>query len=309
MDTITTARVGPHLAGPARREASAKPPVRCRPITEADLPAVADLLARGFPARDRPYWTEGLDRLAGRQGPASYPRFGYLLESEGRAVGVILLICSAVANSEPPAVRCNLSSWYVDPAFRSHAAMLSIVPLRFKAATFLNVSPAPNTWATIEAQGFSRLNTGQFIAVPALAPARRGDRVERFDAARVYPGLPERDLLADHAALGCLSLVGTGADGAHPFVFMPFRVKQGRLRLPALQLVFCRSLDEVARFAGPLGRFLLRRGVPFLVLDAAGPLHGVPGYFWPDRARKYAKGAHPPRLGDLAYTEFTIFGP
>ncbi len=302
------ARVAPPRVGRADDEAAGKPPVRCRQIAGADLPAVADLLAHGFPARDRAYWTDGLGRLAAREVPAGYPRFGYVLESEGRPVGVILLICSAVAGMEPPRVRCNLSSWYVDPAFRAHAAMLSTVPLRFKAATFLNVSPAPNTWATIEAQGFTRLNAGRFVALPALAAARRGDRIERFDAARAYPGLDERALLAAHAALGCLSLVGTGADGAHPFVFMPFRVKQGRLRLPALQLVFCRSLDEIARFAGPLGRLLLKRGVPFLVLDADGPLDGVPGWFWPDRARKYAKGAHPPRLGDLAYTEFTIFG-
>ncbi len=278
--------------------------VRCRPIAEADLSAVASLLTRGFPARSLAWWTRGLDRLARRDPSPRVPRFGYLLDAGGRIVGVLLLIFS---RSDRGGLRCNLSSWYVEPAFRSHAAMLSLVPLRHREATFLNVSAAPNTWATIEAQGFRRFTAGQVVACPALA--RGGERGLSVEPYRPGLALPEADLLADHAAWGCLTLVGHAPDGLHPFVFLPARARQGRLPLPGVQLVHCRSLASVARFAAPLGRALLRRGTPLLLADADGPVPGLPGWLWRDRARKYVKGPNTPRLGDLAYTEFTIFGP
>jgi len=74
---------------------------------------VADLLARGFPARPRKYWTSALARLAARGAPDGCPRFGYLLEADGAPVGVLLLIFAESGG----AVRCNVSSWYVEPAY------------------------------------------------------------------------------------------------------------------------------------------------------------------------------------------------
>ena len=65
---------------------------RCREIGEADLESVAGLLVRGFPHRSRDYWLVGLNRQATRTVPQGYPRYGYLLEHEGNAVGVLLLI-------------------------------------------------------------------------------------------------------------------------------------------------------------------------------------------------------------------------
>ncbi len=278
--------------------------VRCRPIAPADLPAVADLLGRGFPARPRRYWARGLDRLARRDVPAGYPRFGYLLEAGGVPVGVLLMIVAAVPG-DTDAIRCNLSSWYVEPAFRGHAAGLGAMPFRHRGVTFVNSSPAPNTWATIEAQGFRRYATGQMFALPALARGGPDLRVEPF---RPGADVPEATLLADHRATGCMALVGRGPDGAHPFVFLPLHARQGRLPLPGVQLVYCASLDALARFARPLGAYLLGRGRPLVVFDAPGPVPGLPGRFWPGHAPKYSRGPHPPRLGDLAYTEFAMFG-
>ena len=282
--------------------------VRCRPIAEADLPALADLLAQGFPARPRSYWVRGLDRLAARVAPEGYPRFGYMLEREGGPVGVLLVIAAAVTHDGVAHVRCNLASWYVQPAFRSHAAMLGMVPFRLKGATLLNISAAPNTWPTIEAQGFVRYSFGQRLCLPLLGDGGGGLSVERFDPAAPAT-LPEHALLADHAAIGCLVLLGVAAGERVPFVFLPLRARQGRLGLPGVQLVFCRALDDLARFARPLGWALARRGRPFVLCDATPEANLPPGRFLPGRGRKYVRGPHPPRLGDLAYTEFTIFGP
>ena len=286
--------------------------IRCRQIGADDLAGIADLLARGFPLRPRAYWMRGLARLAARDVPEGAPRFGFMLEDAGRAVGAILTIAVTIAHEGEPFARWNLASWTVEPAYRSHAALLAAFPLRQKAASFLNVSAAPHTWPIIEAQGFRRTTGGQVLALPALGHRESGLRVAPFRASEPAHGprfLPEAGLLADHAANGCFSLVGISPEGAHPFVFLPYRPRQGRWWFPGVQLIYCRSVAEVARFAAPLGRRLAAMGYLLMLVDADGPVSGLPGVFLKGRARKYAKGPHPPRIGDLAYTEFTIFGP
>lgn len=285
----------------------APPKVRCRTIAAADLEGIADLLARGFPARPRAYWMAGLLRLAHRGVPEGYPRFGFMLEFEGAPVGAILTIAQTIRHDGVPHVRCNLSSWTVDPAFRSHAALLAMVPFRLKGAMLVNVSAAPNTWRTIEAQGFARYTTGQRLALPVLAQSDPALRLAPYVPGST-PDLPEAELLADHAAAGCLSLLGQAPDGPVPFVLMDVRGRQGRWWLPAMQLVFARSPQDVRRFAAPLGRLLLRRGRPFLLQDMEAGAPALPGITLRGRAPKYARGPQRPRPGDLAYTEFTIFG-
>ena len=112
--------------------ASAAPPLRCRQIEESDFEAIAALLARGFPTRNRQFWLGAFAQLRRHATPQSLPKYGYLLESGGRAVGAVLLICSLVRAGEKDPPRCNLSSWYVDPAFRAYAPMLVSQALRHK---------------------------------------------------------------------------------------------------------------------------------------------------------------------------------
>ena len=132
------------------------PGIRCRQIDEGDVAAVADLLTRGFPNRSRQFWQHALDQLTRRAPPYGLPKYGYLLETGGVPVGAILLICSTMPVGGTLAPRCNLSSWYVEPAFRAYAPLLVSHALRHKEVTYLNVSAAPHTWPIIEAQGFSR---------------------------------------------------------------------------------------------------------------------------------------------------------
>ena len=159
------------------------PGLRRRQIDKADVGAVASLLARGFPARDRHFWVEALAQLTQHEPPPGLPQYGYLLESGGLIVGAILLIYSALPG-DGDAIRCNLSSWYVDPAFRAYAPMLVAQALRRKDITYLNVSPAPHTLPIIEAQGFTRYCDGIFVAMPMLNGPFGGSKVEVFDADR-----------------------------------------------------------------------------------------------------------------------------
>ncbi len=240
------------------------------------------------------------------------PRYGLMLESEARPVGVILQLFCTVSLKEGSNFRCNLSSWYVEPDFRVHATTLVFVALRQKGVTYTNISAAPHTHATIEAQGFRRSVSGVFVGLPFLRRGVPETRIRRIDARMTDSAalnLPERQLLLDHAAMGCLCVVVEAPDGPHPFVFLPFRIRSGRVRPPARQLIYCRSMDDYVRFAGPLGRYLLWRGAPLVLHDANGPEPGLIGRYFAGVGPKFVRGPHVPRLGDLAYTERVIFGP
>jgi hypothetical protein len=285
--------------------------IRCREIRAADLGAIADLLARGFPIRSRDYWIDGLRRLSAREMPDSFPRFGYMLEHDGTPVGALLLIHTARNDSGCTSIRCNLSSWYVEPAFRSYAPLLTKVAQHHKDVTYVNISPAEWTWRTIEAQGFRRYCCGLFFSFPAMSRPVRAMHVEVVGQdAQAVDGLSEADvaLLARHAAYGCLSLASRAADGrTFPFVLQSMRV--GRIRLPAMQMIYCRDVADYTACAGAIGRFLLPRGRISIALDANGPIPGLAGIYRESIGCKYFKGPHCPRLADLSDSELVIYGP
>lgn len=287
--------------------------IRCREIADSDLEAVADLLSRGFPGRRRAYWAQGLRRQSERAVPEGCPRFGYLLEHNGAPVGVLLLLYMARSNGSEAAVRCNVFSWYVEPSFRSHAALLTVRAQKNKRVTYFNITPARPTWPIIEAQGFKRYCSGTFLSVPALSRAEPGTTIEIVtpDTQSIDGLAPDEvALLASHAGYGCLSLVcRTQAGEAHPFVFGPFRIRRGRVPLPLMQLIYCREVADFVRCSGRIGRFLLCRGRPVVMLDANGPVPGLAGVYTELRGRKYYKGPNPPRLADLSETELVLYGP
>jgi hypothetical protein len=206
---------------------------------------------------------------------------------------------------------CNLSSWYVEPAFRNFAALFASMSQKRKGVTYFNVTPAAATWPVIEAQGFLIYCRGLHFSLPALSPSGRAMTIEAITPdTLVVRGLPGDDLelLKRHADFGCLSLVCHTAESAIPFVFFPLRKRRGVIPVPALQLGYCRSIEDYVRCAGAIGRYLLRHGKPIIIVDANGPIAALPGIYTEARGRKYFKGPHQPRLGDLADTELAIYG-
>jgi hypothetical protein len=284
---------------------------RFREIQESDVEAIADLLTRGFVHRSRQYWMLGLRRQGARSLPPDAPRYGYLMESDGKPVGCLLLIYSSKTIDGQAAICCNVSSWYVDPEFRNYAALFASMTQKRKDVTYFNVTPATPTWPILEAQGFQIYCRGLYFSFPVLSRKQRGMRVEAVtpDTASVAD-LPDDELsmLKRHAGYGCLSLVCRTADEVLPFVFFPLRKRRGFIPLPALQLGFCHEIADYVRCANVIGRYLLRLGSPVVILDANGPIAGLAGVYSEARGRKYFKGPSRPRLGDLADTELAIFG-
>jgi hypothetical protein len=282
-----------------------------REIRDSDLEAVADLLTRGFVHRSREYWMIGLRRQGARSLPQGAPRYGFLMESDGRPVGCLLVIYSTKTIEGEASICCNNSSWYVDPEFRNYAALFASMTQKRKDVTYFNVTPAVPTWRILEAQGFKIYCRGLYFSFPALSRADRGMQVEAVTPDTVaIPGLPDDELalLKRHAGYGCLSLVCLTAAEAVPFIFFPLRKRRGIIPLPALQLGYCHETADFVRCAGTIGRHLLWRGSPVVIMDADGPIAGLTGIYSEARGRKYFKGPRKPRLNDLADTELAIYG-
>ena len=269
--------------------------VRCRPIGENDLGGLAGFLAHGFPRTAAEYWNAGLARLKALPPIEGMPRFGYVLESEAGIVGALLLISSRRSGR----VIANLSSWFVEPNYRAHSAMLVAMATRQKDAIYLNASPAPHTWRNLQAQGFRPFNFGRSAVFPALTLG--GGHVTS-----IVPGeLPERDLLLAHSALGCVSLVCEKDGQLLPFVFKPRRLDRPRVRM--MELIYCRSTDEFLRAGAALGRYLFfKHGALGVILD--GKVKGMPSHYVAGKEPRYFKGPEAPSLNDLAFTEKVLFG-
>jgi hypothetical protein len=284
------------------------PAIRSRQITESDLNSVADLLVKGFPRRSRQYWRRGLDHLTEHAAPAGSPKYGYLIERDNLLVGVLLVLSSAIRLDGSMAIRCNLSSWYFEPAYRGYASLIVPRITNQKDVTYINVSPAWHTQPILEAQGFTKYTSGQLVIgpIPSNFTDNTQPKIVDFNA---YPGSYfesyERDLLLTHARYGCTSLWCITTERAYPFVFRPRFVKGC---IPCAQLVYCRDIEDLRRFAWPIGRFLALRGRPLIIVDSNGPIPGFVGKYFHGVAPKYFKGPNRPRLGDLAYTEIAMFG-
>ncbi|HEY0267270.1 MAG TPA: hypothetical protein VGC16_10995 [Rhizomicrobium sp.] len=265
--------------------------VRCRPIAEDDLDGLADLLTRGFPAARRNTWTDGFARWRDVPPVEGVPRYGYVLDGGFGPVGVILLISSLRSGH----IISNLSSWYVEPQWRAHSTLLISLATKLKHVTYLNASPAPHTWRTLQAQGFTPYNFGR-SAVFALPG---GGAVSDI----IPDDLPEAQLLRDHRAMGWTSLVVEKDGTQSPFVLKPRRLDKPPM--PVMDVMFCRGPEDFRRCAPALARHFLPRGrVGFLIDGKIGGLsHYVEG-----KEPRYFKGPYRPILGDLAYTEKVIFG-
>jgi hypothetical protein len=283
---------------------------RFREIQDSDLDAIGDLLTRGFVHRSRDYWMRGLHRQGTRSLSPDVPRYGYMLEHQGAPVGCLLLIYSSKIIDGEAATCCNVSSWYVDPEFRNYAALFASMTQKRKDVTYSNVTPAVTTWPILDAQGFVPYCRGLYFSVPILSRGGRGVVEAVTQDTAFIAGLPDADLalLKRHAEYGCLSLVCRTADGALPFIFFSLRKRRGMIPVPAMQLGYCRSIDDYVKCAGAIGRHLLRRGKPIVTIDANGAMAGLPGVYTEMRGRKYFKGPQQPRLGDLADTELAIYG-
>jgi len=279
--------------------------LRAREITNIDLDELAKFLGAGlgYPSS---YYLQILHRLREHPTPPGFPKFGFVLENDGRIVGAILLIFSKIWLDDcTPSIRSHVTSWYVEPKFRCFATLFFSKALKFKDVTYINISARQATLPIIKAQGFSKYSSGQFVAIPLLnscfssSIGRQVKVVDSSEEAKARFEPHELDVLREHAGYGCISLWCRTPERAFPFIFHR-RLFKGLL--PGVQLVFCRDIGDFVRFAAPLGRFLAARGILAVSIDSNGPIPGLIGKYFEGVEPRYYKGVKP-RLGDLAYTQ------
>ena len=284
------------------------PRIRCREIADADLDSLCDLLAKAPFGRSCDFWIEALQRLGAHPTPRGYPRYGHLLEVNGIIAGVLLVITVSVCEEGEAKIRRNLSSLFVWPSFRPYGSLLSSVALKLKEATYTDLSPLPHTLGMIGAQGFRRYCTGRFIGFPLARLRSPYDARASLADTYLRPGndltTEEITLLLDHAAYGYIGVVVVSGGRRYPFVF-----EQGRQFrvLRSAYLIYCRSVEDLVRFAQPLGLFLARRAIFTITIDANDRIAGLLGWYQ-SATPKFYKGPNPPRLGDLAYSERVVLG-
>jgi hypothetical protein len=233
-----------------------------------------------------------------------------MLDAEGTPVGVLLLIFTGQDTQGDPTPMFNVSSWYVQPAFRSHASLLVAVALKRKDAIYLNASPVPHSLPTLKAVGYQPLTVGQMLFAPVLSGGGRGSKVlpvEAMGPRAPFADVPELDLLRAHAEQGCLSLVCREDGIDTPIVLLPRRLRRSPLKVA--QLIYCRQTGDFVRHAGAIGRYLLGRGYLLALCDANSPIPGLVGRYFAGKAPKFFKGPRAPRINDLSFTEAVIFGP
>lgn len=284
------------------------PPVKTRQISARDIPAIIELTLAGFAVpRRRRFWENFFACLHRRAVPSGYPRYGHLMESDGRIVGFLMLIYSKVCENGQESIRCNVTTFYIEPTFRIFASLLAAIPLKDKAVTVVNITPASHTQKMIEATGFVKYSEGGFFAIPLLSPASKILRVRVIDGLST-PDVPherhEHELLLEHAHYGCTTLWCVTEEEAHPFVFRAHKVRN---LFPCSRLVYCRKAETFVQFARPIGLYLARKFQLLVVLDANEPLPGLFGIHHPGYSPRYFHGPNRPKLGDLAYTETALF--
>lgn len=277
--------------------------LRSREIVDADVDTLAKFLGAGlgYPSC---FYLQVLNQLKEHPTPTGFPRYGLVLESDGKIVGAILLIFSTVWSDGHPSTRCHVTSWYVEPDYRHFAALFFSKALKHPDVTYINISARPSTLPIIKAQGFLQYGKGQFVSVPSLNFfSKAKDKRVEIVAGDQDPNAPfepyELDLLRAHSRYGCISLWCRTPERAFPFVFHK-RLFKGLL--PGVQLIFSREIQDFVRFVVPLGLFLATRGSLVVSIDSNGSIPGLIGKYFDGVEPRYYKGSRP-RLGDLSYTQ------
>ncbi len=297
-------KVGIMESGPADNQTAQtrpSPAVRCRRIEAHDIALLSLFLAEGFPARSAATWQASLEALLRWKEQRSLPGVGFVLTDGETIVGCLLTLYA------PDGSRCSFSSWYVAAGYRRFGTILVSAALRDRSLTYLNISSEKDTRPIIEAQGFKRYSSGVLVAAPLLSLASLNTAGVLWSDPRAADevSIPERQLMEDHAAFGCICFWCSDQGRIYPIV-LARRPLRGLNRVA--QLIFCPADMDWRRLGGAVGRAMARHGLFLLLLDAEGPIPGLPGRFFDDRMPKYCRGPAVPRLGDLAYTEAALIG-
>ncbi|TDR94679.1 acetoacetate--CoA ligase [Enterovirga rhinocerotis] len=163
-----------------------------------DLDEICALLDRGFPGGHvaRSEWR----RIAATRWTEDDLGYGLVLLAGGQIVGFLgTLFADRPRDDGTTALVCNLTSWYVEPAYRSAGALLMAAAMRRRDVIYTSLTPAPTVEPILSGIGFTPYAHLEFYgprlkpltvlfpgirvnAIPAIVRERIGTRQHRvFD--------------------------------------------------------------------------------------------------------------------------------
>lgn len=228
--------------------------VRVSPITDADVPQMAEFLHEHLNARvSADDWADAVNV----PWDVENPNAGFMLLDEDEVVGVQLAFYSERIIDGRRERFCNLGAWCVSPEYRFHGLRLLKSVLSQQGYHFTDLSPSGNVVAINERLSFRFLDTTTALVANLPWPTWPGRDLISSDPELIERTVSGRDLelYRDHAAAGAARhLVLTRGD---EWCYVVFR-KDRRKKLPLFASVLHVSNPELFRaMARPLARHLL----------------------------------------------------
>jgi hypothetical protein len=236
----------------AVREATA-PTIELTPITDADIPEVADFLRTNLNAQVP--WA----RSCVEPWKVDAPNHGFMLRDGPSVVGVQLAFYSERLVAGRAERFCNLGAWCVLPEFRFHSVPLLMAVLAQDGHHFTSLSAIDRTRSILDRLKFRPLDTSAALIPNLPWPARPGRTRISEDPDVIGKALAgaELELYRDHArALGVHHhVLIRGRDSCY-VMHREFRRKD--VPLYAV-LLYVSNPDLFHRALRPLTRHLLLR--------------------------------------------------
>ncbi len=277
-----------------------------RPVGFQSLDETLPVLSRGFPSTSRASWIANLDRLKRYGAGDPTARAAYLLEAEGRDVGVILTIPSTrqrLGNVTTPIV--NLSSWYIDPEHRWRGPRMLQKIVANEATIYTDLTPTAPVRAMIGRLGFRSWTEGTLIFVlPWLAIGRTGEShvVPLHKLAPDTLDPPILSMLEEHAAAGCIAAALWDGNALHPLIFS----RTTRRGINVARLIYAENRAVVTSHMPAIARFLLRRKIVLVAMNADRQERIPGGIFTQRLPPAFFKGKSAPPQCDLTYSEYVF---
>lgn len=281
--------------------------VSLRPVERGDVPAIVRLLHREF----APYLSESrIEVLFRHHWRTSPPDWGWWLEAGGAPVGFLGTLNSERASAGVSVRVSNLSSWYVQPAYRTSGLRLLMAAVGRRDHILTALSPSAAAEGIYRKLGFSVISTGFYVLTPLHALGGLLPRVRVVTSPRAIEPLldeEERRLLQDHLPYHCSHYL-LQAGGRTCYMIAKRRLRHARPQFGVSELLYVGAVDLLLSHLDPVVRAVLAHDrVVAVALDekvlAGRRIGGI------RRARRQFARLPPGTLAprDTLYSEMVLF--